>query len=100
MVAKLKERRYYSYERLRKIEGVSCVKANGAFYLFPKFDFTELGKWKDDKEFVIDLLETTGICTVYGSGFGEYGKGHVRFTFLPNLNILETVYNKLENFIK
>jgi len=100
MVAKLKERRDYSYERLRKIEGITCVKANGAFYLFPKFDFTELGKWKDDKEFVIDLLETTGICTVYGSGFGEYGKNHVRFTFLPNLNILETVYNKLENFIK
>ncbi|MFX0083909.1 MAG: aminotransferase class I/II-fold pyridoxal phosphate-dependent enzyme [Candidatus Hodarchaeota archaeon] len=100
MVTKLKERRDYSYERLRKIEGITCVKANGAFYLFPKFDFTELGKWKDDKEFVIDLLETTGICTVYGSGFGEYGKGHVRFTFLPNLEILETVYNKLENFIK
>lgn len=100
MVGKLKERRDYSYERLRKIEGITCVKANGAFYLFPKFDFTELGKWKDDKEFVIDLLETTGICTVYGSGFGEYGRNHVRFTFLPNLNILETVYNKLENFIK
>ncbi len=100
MVRKLKERRDYSYERLRKIEGITCVKANGAFYLFPKFDFTELGKWKDDKEFVIDLLETTGICTVYGSGFGEYGRNHVRFTFLPNLEILETVYNKLENFIK
>ena len=100
MVTKLKERRDYSYERLRKIEGITCVKANGAFYLFPKFDFAELGKWKDDKEFVIDLLETTGICTVYGSGFGEYGRGHVRFTFLPNLKILETVYNKLENFIK
>ncbi|MFW9881905.1 MAG: aminotransferase class I/II-fold pyridoxal phosphate-dependent enzyme [Candidatus Thorarchaeota archaeon] len=100
MVAKLKERRDYSYERLRKIEGITCVKANGAFYLFPKFDFAELGKWKDDKEFVIDLLETTGICTVYGSGFGEYGRNHVRFTFLPDLEILETVYNKLENFIK
>ncbi|MFX1344557.1 MAG: aminotransferase class I/II-fold pyridoxal phosphate-dependent enzyme [Promethearchaeota archaeon] len=100
MVAKLKERRDYSYNRLKKIEGITCVKANGAFYLFPKFDFTEIGKWKDDKEFVIDLLETTGICTVYGSGFGEYGKDHVRFTFLPDLNLLETVYNKLENFIK
>ena len=100
MVAKLKERRDYSYNRLSKIEGITCVKANGAFYLFPKFDFTEIGKWKDDKEFVIDLLETTGICTVYGSGFGEYGKDHIRFTFLPNLNILETVYNKLEDFIK
>jgi len=100
MVTKLKERRDYSYERLRRIEGISCVKANGAFYLFPKFDFSELNKWKNDKEFVIDLLETTGICTVYGSGFGEFGKGHVRFTFLPNLETLKTVYDLLEEFLK
>ena len=99
MVKKLKERRDYSYNRLRKIEGISCVKSNGAFYLFPKLDFNEFGKWKDDKDFVIDLLKTTGICTVYGSGFGEFGKGHVRFTFLPNLDILEKVYNLFEDFL-
>ncbi|MFX1374647.1 MAG: aminotransferase class I/II-fold pyridoxal phosphate-dependent enzyme [Promethearchaeota archaeon] len=100
MVAKLKERRDYSYDRLRKIEGITCIKPNGAFYLFPKFDFNEFKRWKDDKEFVIDLLKTTGICTVYGSGFGEYGKNHARFTFLPDKEILETVYNNLEGFIK
>ncbi|MFW9823365.1 MAG: aminotransferase class I/II-fold pyridoxal phosphate-dependent enzyme [Candidatus Thorarchaeota archaeon] len=99
MVSKLKERRDYSYERLRKIEGINCVKANGAFYLFPKFDFTELKKWKDDKEFVIDFLKTTGVCTVYGSGFGEYGNNHVRFTFLPQLETLEKVYDLLEEFV-
>ena len=100
MVTKLKERRDYSYKRLKQIEEITCVEANGAFYLFPKFDFTELKKWKNDKEFVIDFLKTTGVCTVYGSGFGEYGKDHVRFTFLPKIEILETVYNLLEEFIK
>ncbi|MFX1455915.1 MAG: aminotransferase class I/II-fold pyridoxal phosphate-dependent enzyme [Promethearchaeota archaeon] len=100
MVSKLRERRDYSYERLRKIEGISCVKANGAFYLFPKFDFTELKRWETDKDFVIDFLKTTGVCTVYGSGFGEYGNNHVRFTFLPNVETLEKVYNLLEEFIK
>ncbi|MFX1418249.1 MAG: aminotransferase class I/II-fold pyridoxal phosphate-dependent enzyme [Promethearchaeota archaeon] len=100
MVKKLKERRDYSYNRLRKIEGITCVKPNGAFYLFPKFDFNELKKWNNDREFTIDLLKTTGICGVYGSGFGDYGKGHVRFTFLPDLNILNNVYNLLEDFLK
>ncbi len=100
MVVKLKERRDYSYKRLKQIEGISCVEANGAFYLFPKFDFTELKKWKNDKEFVIDFLKTTGVCTVYGSGFGDYGNGHVRFTFLPKIEILKTVYDLLEDFIK
>ncbi|MHA1914125.1 MAG: aminotransferase class I/II-fold pyridoxal phosphate-dependent enzyme [Promethearchaeota archaeon] len=100
MVTKLKERRDYSYKRLRQIEGISCVKPNGAFYLFPKFNFEELKKWKDDKEFTLDLLKTTGICGVYGSGFGEFGKGHVRFTFLPKIEILENVYNHIEDYMK
>ncbi len=100
MVQKLKERRDYSYNRLRKIEGISCVKPNGAFYLFPKLDLKELGKWKDDKELVVGLLKETGVCTVYGSGFGDYGKGHMRITFLPKVEILEKVYNLIEEYLK
>ena len=100
MVQKLKERRDYSYNRLRKIEGISCVKPNGAFYLFPKLDLKELGKWKDDKELVVDLLKETGVCIVYGSGFGDYGKDHMRITFLPKVEILDKVYNLIEGFLK
>ena len=100
MVRKLKERRDYSYNRVRQIEGLHCVKPNGAFYIFPKLDLKGLGKWKNDKEFVIDLLKTTGICSVYGSGFGNYGNDHIRLTILPNKEILEEVYNKIESFLK
>ncbi len=100
MVRKLKERRDYSYNRLRKIEGITCVKPNGAFYLFPKLDLEELNKWKDDKDLVVDLLKKTGVCLVYGSGFGDYGKGHMRLTFLPEQKILEKVYNLIEEFLK
>ncbi|MFW9900763.1 MAG: aminotransferase class I/II-fold pyridoxal phosphate-dependent enzyme [Candidatus Thorarchaeota archaeon] len=99
MVNMLKERRDYSYTRLKKIEGITCVKPNGAFYLFPKIDLNEFKKWKDDKEFTIDLLKSTGICGVYGSGFGDYGKDHFRFTFLPNIDILKEVYDSLEDFL-
>ncbi|MFX0059644.1 MAG: aminotransferase class I/II-fold pyridoxal phosphate-dependent enzyme [Candidatus Hodarchaeota archaeon] len=100
MVKKLKERRDYSYKRIRQIEGMSCINPNGAFYLFPKLDLNELKEWKDDKDFVISLLKQTGVCAVYGSGFGEYGKDHMRLTFLPTLDVLEEVYNLLENFLK
>jgi alanine-synthesizing transaminase len=100
MVKKLRERRDYSYMRLRKIEGITCNNADGTFYLFPKIDFNEYTKWNNDKEFVIDLLKKTGICTVYGSGFGNYGKDHFRLTFLPDLETLEQVYNLFEDFMK
>ncbi len=100
MVKKLRERRDYSYKRLIKIEGISCNKPDGAFYLFPKLDFNILNKWKNDKDFVINLLKETGICTVYGSGFGDYGLNHLRMTFLPDLEKLEIIYDLLVKFVK
>ncbi len=100
MVRKLKERRDYSYKRLRQIEGIQVNNPDGAFYMFPRIQFEEFGKWDNDKDFIIDLLKNTGICGVYGSGFGDYGKGHIRLTFLPNLDTLEKVYNLLEEFLK
>jgi alanine-synthesizing transaminase len=100
MVKKLRERRDYSHKRLQEIDGINCVKANGAFYLFPRFDFKILKKWKDDKDFVISLLRETGVCTVFGSGFGNYGRGHVRFTFLPNMEILETIFDIFEDYVR
>ncbi|MHA1192327.1 MAG: aminotransferase class I/II-fold pyridoxal phosphate-dependent enzyme [Promethearchaeota archaeon] len=100
LVRKLRERRDYSYDRIRKIEGISCANASGAFYLFPKIDFDEFDRWDNDKDFVIDLLKETGVCSVYGSGFGDFGKGHIRLTFLPNIDILSKVYDHIENFLK
>jgi aspartate/methionine/tyrosine aminotransferase len=100
MVKKLKERRDYSYKRLRNIEGLSINNPHGAFYMFPKIDLKGFGKWKTDKEFVISLLKEKGVCTVFGSGFGSHGKGHMRITFLPEIETLEIVYNLFEEFLK
>lgn len=100
MVKKLRVRRDYSYKRLRNIEGLSINKPDGAFYMFPKIDLEGFGKWKTDKEFVISLLKEKGVCTVFGSGFGSHGKGHMRITFLPEIETLEIVYNLFEEFLK
>lgn len=100
MVTKLRERRDYAYKRLRQIEGINCVNASGAFYLFPKIELQEFNKWKDDKEFAIGLLKEKGVCSVFGSGFGEFGRGHIRLTFLPNVEILEKVFNHIEDYLK
>jgi alanine-synthesizing transaminase len=99
MVRKLKQRRDYSLERLNQIDGMTCRSASGAFYLFPKLNLNGLKRWNSDKDFVIHLLKSTGICAVYGSGFGQYGKNHFRVTFLPQLEILRQVYDLLEDFI-
>ena len=95
-VTKLKKRRDLVVKRLNEIEGISCKLPNGAFYTFPKILHN---RWKDDKDFVLNLLDKTGILTVHGSGFGELGKGHFRIVYLPNEQVLEDAMDKLSDFV-
>lgn len=100
VIDKLRQRRDYAYKRLNEIEGVSCTKPEGAFYIFPKIH--EVGtKWQTDTQFVLELLKETGVLTVNGSGFDPfYGAGHIRAVFLPPIEMLTEAFDKLEQFIK
>ncbi|HEY7079083.1 MAG TPA: aminotransferase class I/II-fold pyridoxal phosphate-dependent enzyme [Nitrososphaeraceae archaeon] len=99
MVDKLKRRRDYIVKRLNSIDGIRCTSPRGAFYVFPELD---LGRtWKDDKEFVLDFFDNTGVLTVNGSGFGtKYGSSHFRAVYLASEDILEKAMDKLESFMK
>lgn len=96
-VSELKKRRDLVVKRLNTMPGLSCPNPKGAFYAFPKIEDNRFG---NDKEFVQKLLETKGVLTVHGSGFGEqYGKGHFRLVYLPSLEILDSAMNKIEEFV-
>jgi aspartate/methionine/tyrosine aminotransferase len=100
LVMKLRKRRDYVWKRLNEIEGLSCEKPQGAFYVFPRIH--GIGqRWNSDFSFVKDVLEKTGVLLVHGSGFcNTYGAGHFRGVFLPPIKILEDALNRLENFMK
>lgn len=96
-VSELKKRRDYTIKRLNGMHGLSCSIPKGAFYAFPKI---ENNKYKSDKEFVLDLLNSKGVLTVHGSGFGtQYGSGHFRMVFLPEVSVLEQALDKIEEFV-
>ena len=96
-VSELKKRRDLVVKRLNSIPGLSCSNPKGAFYAFPKI---ETNRYSSDKEFVLKLLETKGVLTVYGSGFGtKYGSGYFRMVFLPSLQTLDSALNKIEDFM-
>ena len=95
-VTKLKKRRDLVVKRLNEIDGISCKLPNGAFYTFPKILHN---RWKDDKDFVLNLLNKTGILTVHGSGFGELGRGHFRIVYLPKEPVLQEAMDKLRDFV-
>lgn len=98
---KLRKRRDFSYKRLNEIEGISTAKPEGAFYIFPKIEAMKENLWKNDKEFVLDLLHTKHVLVVHGSGFcPTYGKNHFRAVILPDLKTLEKAFNNIEEFMK
>jgi len=99
MVKKLKERSNFAHKRLNEIEGISSTKPDGAFYIFPKVE--AIDSWKNDKEFVLDVLNKAHVLLVHGSGFSpEYGKNHFRAVTLPPMEMLEEAFNRLESFMK
>jgi alanine-synthesizing transaminase len=96
-VYEIKKHRDLVVKRLNEIPGLSCPNPKGAFYAFPKIENNRFG---NDKEFVTKLLESKGVLTVHGSGFGEqYGSGHFRLVYLASLEILDSAMNKIEEFV-
>jgi tyrosine/nicotianamine family aminotransferase len=100
MVSKLKRRRDFGLKRLSQISGLKATQPQGAFYLFPKVDLN-LGSWRNDEEFVSELLHETGVLVVHGSGFDRnYGKDHFRAVFLPEERILQEAFDAINEFMK
>ena len=96
-VSEIKKHRDFVVKRLNEMPGISCPNPKGAFYAFPKIEDKKFGT---DKEFVTKLLESKGVLTVHGSGFGEkYGSGHFRLVYLPNMQVLDSAMNKIEEFV-
>jgi aspartate/methionine/tyrosine aminotransferase len=99
MVRKLKRRRDHFLRRIRAIEGLSCTMPKGAFYLFPTVALGE--RWKSDKEFAVDLVKTTGVLVVNGSGFDNvHGAGHFRTVFLPPLEVIDEASDRIDRFMR
>ena len=96
-VIEMKKHRDLVVKRLNEMPGLSCSNPKGAFYAFPKIEDNRFG---NDKEFVTKLLESKGVLTVHGSGFGEQdGSGHFRLVYLPSIEILNSAMNKIEEFV-
>jgi tyrosine/nicotianamine family aminotransferase len=100
MVGKLKARRDFALKRLANIPRLTTKKPKGAFYVFPKIDLHGT-KWRDDKQFVTELLEETGVLVVHGSGFDlSYGRDHLRSVFLPDEPMMSEAFDLVESFMK
>ncbi len=98
VVRKMKERRDLIWKRLNSIDSISSTLPDAAFYIMPKVDLR--GRWKNDTEYVLDVLNNTGVVFVPGSGFcAVYGASHFRSVFLPPPETITEAMNRLEQFM-
>jgi alanine-synthesizing transaminase len=93
----LKSRRDFCVDRIRNNEGLSCEIPAAAFYLMIKAE--KLGGRTDD-QFVLDLLEETGVLVVHGSGFGtDPEQGYFRMVYLADASTLRDVFSRIDQFM-
>ncbi len=85
-------------QRISQIEGLEVQSSGGAFYMFVRLTDP---KWaNDDKQFVLDLLHEEHVLVVHGSGFSPtLGKGHFRLVYLPNVEVLNDAFDRIERFL-
>ncbi|XP_050461470.1 alanine aminotransferase 1 [Cataglyphis hispanica] len=102
----LSERSRLVVDTLNSIPGYKANPAMGAMYVFPRFDMPpkaiEAARAKGqepDVFYAFKLLESTGICLIPGSGFGQKpGTYHFRTTILPQKEKIKTMLEALKQF--
>jgi len=93
-----KERRDFVVKTLNSINGLSCLKPSGAFYVFPncKNLLGDKTKLKTDKEFVEKLLEKAEVAVVQGSAFGL--DGYFRISYATSMDNLKKALDRIKSF--
>jgi len=99
------ERHAFVVNAFNNIDGIDCIKAQGAFYSFPcaKKAIESLykkGKIKknDDISFSEYLLDTKGVAVVPGSAFGA--EGYFRISFATSMDNLKEALLRIKEAIE
>ena len=92
------EQREATIREIEKIDGLTCVKNHGAFYVFPKLDIKKFNI-TNDKKFAFDLLHEKHIFIVPGSGFDWNTPDHFRIVMLPEPEEMAQAMRDIGDFL-
>ena len=92
MLTAFDRRRKFLHAELNKIPGVSCLLAEGAFYLFPNIQSFGL----KDLDFCNRLLDQEKVAAVPGSAFGA--EGYLRLSYATSDEIIKKGVDRLARF--
>ncbi|MCE2393985.1 pyridoxal phosphate-dependent aminotransferase [Candidatus Poribacteria bacterium] len=95
MVTEFRHRRDAIVDGLNAIEGVSCIKPLGAFYVFPNVSRLPLS-CQDLSDY---LLEDAGVAVLPGTAFGKYGDGYLRLSYANSLENIQEALARMDSAI-
>ena len=95
MVAEFRKRRDAIVDGLNAIDGVSCIKPLGSFYVFPNVTQLPLSCEK-----LADyLMDDAGVALLPGTAFGKYGDGYLRLSYANSLENIEEALHRIKTAI-
>jgi alanine-synthesizing transaminase len=80
------------------IPGLSAVRPEAAFYIFPKLDIKKFDIINDE-QFALDFLREKHVLLVHGGGFNWQTPDHFRIVFLPDIDVLHKSMEKMKEFL-
>ncbi len=98
-----KRRRDYVVDRLNAIDGITCIRPEGAFYVFPSCKNlmgkkTPQGKvLENDQDVVSYFLEIALVAVVQGSAFGA--EGYFRISYATSDEALANALDRIEKAV-
>ncbi|WP_157796268.1 pyridoxal phosphate-dependent aminotransferase [Bacillus xiapuensis] len=99
MRAAFEKRLNVIHAKLNEIPGFSCLKPQGAFYLFPNVkEAAALTGFASVDDFVKALLEEAKVAVIPGSGFGA--PDNIRLSYATSLELLEAAVDRMGAYVK
>ncbi|HFU3705953.1 TPA: pyridoxal phosphate-dependent aminotransferase [Streptococcus suis] len=96
---RLYEQREFITKAINDIPGLSAVKPKAGLYVFPKID-REMYRVDDDEQFVLDFLKQEKVLLVHGRGFNWKDPDHFRIVYLPRVDELAEIQEKMSRFLQ
>lgn len=103
MVKEFEKRRIYMYERINAMEGLSCIKPEGAFYVYVDISYY-LGKklcgtkLDSSLDFAQIMLEKGHVAVIPGAAFGT--DNYIRLSYATSMEVIKNGLDTFEKFVK
>jgi len=96
MVVEFRARRDLVVDGLNAIPGVTCLRPQGAFYVFPDISATGLS----GADLADRLLHEAGVCVLAGTAFGGLGGNHIRISYANSRENLAEALGRIRTVVE